>query len=93
MDNPTVHPKLVVNPFKSVVASFLLACFFGPIGVIYNSILISILLLFLFLIVMTIKPAGIVLGLIVWIISIYLSVFLANRRNKKIFRKLDIIFK
>lgn len=83
------HQQKIVfaNPYKSPVAGILLSVVLGPIGLLYASFMGSIIMTFLFLIVVAMSFLGVKAGsfcFLLWVISIYWTVAKVNRYNRKI---------
>lgn len=86
MENQTNAPQqqtiIVVGRPKSVAVAFVLAFFFGPIGLLYASVAGGIIMMVLGVII-GIFTLGI--GLIVaWVASVIWAVVAANMANKKL---------
>lgn len=80
--------KIVLNPLRSPIAALLLSVVFGPVGLIYASIVGAIVMIFLFLIGYG-TNSFYALGL-VWLLSCFWSVMAVNRYNRCLMRKLAI---
>jgi hypothetical protein len=79
---PQVHTTIVVvNKQKSVGTAFLLAFFFGPLGLLYASVAGGIIMFFVACILFFLLPiVGYVLA---WIICIIWAVVAAGNANSK----------
>jgi positive regulator of sigma E activity len=82
---------MIIGKKKSVILSFLLTLFFGPIGLIYTSVkvaiitvIVSILVLFLGFIISGMLGNFFTLGPIIWIGTLVVSVMAVTSHNKKI---------
>jgi len=76
--------KTLQLPVKSVAGALLFCIFLGPVGVLYSSVVGSILLMFASFFVLRAKL--IPLLLFVWLLSCVWGVVATNRYNNKILR-------
>lgn len=69
-------------PLKSVAVALLFSVFFGPVGLLYASVLGGVLLIVLSIIVLS--NHFFILMSFIWLVSCVWSVVAANRYNQKI---------
>lgn len=80
--------NVVLNPLRSPIAALLLTIFFGPVGLIYTSIVGAIILIFLLLVAYG-AHSTYALAL-VWLLGCFWSVVAANRYNRRMMRKMGM---
>lgn len=82
--------SVLIAPYKSVLAALLLGLFLGPIGLLYSTVIGSIIMTILVVIAIALNShLGGFFVYLFWAISLYWNVAAVNRYNKRLFVRLQ----
>ena len=85
------RPPIMFAPFKSIFLAMLLALILGPFGLLYSTIVGSLIMLvvtFIFFVISPYTSMGLVY--VSWIICLYWTVLSCNAYNKRILSQYGI---
>lgn len=82
---------VMLMPFKSLFLAIILAVILGPVGLVYSTLLGSIIMLVItFICVVLAHITTFALVYLCWIVGVYWTTLATNRYNRKLFEQYKI---
>ena len=77
--------RVVVAPRKSILISLILTFLFGPLGMLYSTIIGSIIMIIISIVAAVFTAGGSII--VTWVISMVWGLIAVERYNRKMFEK------